>query len=78
MNNATQEVKPKEATLESICVTTTPTKVTYKKGETFKRDGMVVNEGRNVSQIVDKSEYTNYLGNLSSINLDNINVEFGE
>ena len=39
---------------------------------------MVVNEGRNVSQIVDKSEYRNYMGNLSSINLDNINVEFGE
>ena len=77
-DNATQEVKPKEATLESISVTTTPTKVTYKKGETFKRDGMVVNEGRNVSQIVDKSEYTNYLGNLSFINLDFANVGFGK
>ena len=77
-DNATQEAKPKAATLESISNTTTPTKVTYKKGEAFKRGGMVVNEERNVSQIVDKSEYTNYLGNLSFINLDYVNVGFGE
>ena len=36
MNNATQEVKPKEATLESISNTTTPTKVTYKKVNLLK------------------------------------------